>query len=90
MTDQPKLYTDLASWWHLLPDPVDYADEAAFCAQALTDACVQPPRTLLELGSGGGNNVSHLKKQLLTDSGSDSIHQIVLNHRMCTYCAITM
>ncbi len=63
MTDQPKLYADLASWWHLLSDPADYCSEAAFCAQALIDACAQPPRTLLELGSGGGNNASHLKKQ---------------------------
>jgi len=27
----------------------------------LIDACRRPPRTLLELGSGGGNNASHLK-----------------------------
>jgi ubiquinone/menaquinone biosynthesis C-methylase UbiE len=63
MTDQPKLYAELASWWHLLSDPADYADEAAFCARTLIDACAHPPRTLLELGSGGGNNASHLKKQ---------------------------
>jgi hypothetical protein len=57
----PKLYAELASWWPLLSDPADYADEAAFVRQALIDACDQPPRTLVEFGSGGGNNASHLR-----------------------------
>lgn len=57
----PKLYTELASWWHLLSAPADYAEEAAFYHQVLTESCARPPRTLLELGSGGGNNASHLK-----------------------------
>ena len=59
--DAPKLYTDLAAWWPLLSDPADYADEAGFAHQLLTAACDAAPRTLLELGSGGGNNASHLK-----------------------------
>lgn len=57
----PKMYGDLASWFHLITAPTDYAEEAAFYRQALIDACDAPPRTLLELGSGGGNNASHLK-----------------------------
>jgi len=56
-----RLYTDLASWWPLLSTPADYAEEAAFFRQLLMDACNRPPRTVLELGSGGGNNASHLK-----------------------------
>ncbi len=59
--EQPKLYDELASWFHLLTAPADYAEEAAFYRSALIDACDAPPRTLLELGSGGGNNASHLK-----------------------------
>ena len=62
MTDQqPRLYTDLADWWPLLSDPADYAEEAAFCQRTLIEACERPPHTLLELGSGGGNNASYLK-----------------------------
>ena len=57
----PKLYTDLAPWWPLLSAPEDYEEEAAFYGQALVDGCSGPLRTLLELGSGGGNNASHLK-----------------------------
>ena len=57
----PKLYSELAAWWPLLSDPADYADEAAFVRQVLLEACDRPLRTLVEFGSGGGNNASHLK-----------------------------
>jgi SAM-dependent methyltransferase len=55
------LYSDLADWWPLLSAPEEYAEEAAFYWRTLTDACGQAPATVLELGSGGGNNASHLK-----------------------------
>jgi trans-aconitate methyltransferase len=55
------LYTDLAGWFHLLTSPADYAEEAAFYRERLLEASQIPVRTLLELGSGGGNNASHLK-----------------------------
>jgi SAM-dependent methyltransferase len=57
----PKLYEELASWWPLLSAPEDYAEEAAFYTNVLKEACESPPRTVLELGSGGGNNSSHMK-----------------------------
>jgi SAM-dependent methyltransferase len=55
------MYDDLAGWWPLLSPPEDYEEEAAFYARTLAGACTRPPRTVLELGSGGGNNASHLK-----------------------------
>jgi SAM-dependent methyltransferase len=58
----PKLYTELANWWPLLSAYEDYADEAAFFAQALSQAGLPSSPLLLELGSGGGNNAFHLKK----------------------------
>jgi hypothetical protein len=58
----PKLYSELASWWPILSDPSDYRDEAAFVRDLLIETCARPPRTLLELGSGGGNNAWHLKR----------------------------
>lgn len=57
----PRLYTDLASWFHLLTSPGEYGEEAAFYWKVISSACSSPPRSLLELGSGGGNNASHLK-----------------------------
>jgi SAM-dependent methyltransferase len=59
----PKLYQELASWWPLMSAPADYEEEAAFYLRTLLDACARPPRTLLELGSGGGNNASHMKER---------------------------
>lgn len=56
----PRLYRDLAGWFHLLTAPADYAEEAAFYA-GLFEAHSRPVRSVLELGSGGGNNASHLK-----------------------------
>lgn len=57
----PKLYDQLSGWWRLLSPPEEYAEEAAFYAATLLAAVNAPFRTLLELGSGGGNNASHLK-----------------------------
>lgn len=58
-----KLYTDLATWWPLLSAPADYAEEAAFFERHLVAASQRPVETLLELGSGGGNNALHLKSR---------------------------
>jgi SAM-dependent methyltransferase len=59
----PKLYSDLASWWTLLSPPSEYVEESALYQQAILGACEKTPHTLLELGSGGGHNASHLKKR---------------------------
>ena len=70
----PKLYGELSSWFHLLSDPADYAEEAEFARGLMVESCSAPPETLLELGSGGGNNASHLKahfKLMLVDLSTE-------------------
>jgi SAM-dependent methyltransferase len=62
----PKLYAELASWWPLVSAPEDYAEEADFLHRELLAATERAPRTLLELGSGGGNLASHLKSHFET------------------------
>jgi SAM-dependent methyltransferase len=57
-----KLYNELANWWPLLSTYEDYAEEAAFFSQILSQAGLPPSSSLLELGSGGGSNAFHLKK----------------------------
>jgi SAM-dependent methyltransferase len=59
----PRLYGELAAWWPLLSAPADYAEEAAIYQRLLLESCARPAQTLLELGSGGGNNASHLKSR---------------------------
>jgi SAM-dependent methyltransferase len=65
-----RIYSDLASWFHLLTHPSDYESEARFVADVIESTVEGEARTLLELGSGGGNNASHLKRRFrctLTD-----------------------
>lgn len=59
----PRMYTDLAAWFHLLTAPDEYAEEAEYYQRLFLETADTPPRTLLELGSGGGNNASHYKRQ---------------------------
>jgi trans-aconitate methyltransferase len=59
--DLPKLYGELAPWFHLLSSPADYAEEAEFAHKLIVEASSTTPVTVIELGSGGGNNASHLK-----------------------------
>ncbi len=70
------MYSDLAPWFHLLTHPSDYADEAAFVSRVVDQVAIGDARTLLELGSGGGNNASHLKARFactLTDLSPDML-----------------
>jgi SAM-dependent methyltransferase len=59
-----RLYRDLADWYPLLTPVGDYAEEAAFYRRLFEAHCQRPPRTLLDLGSGGGHNAAYLKAAL--------------------------
>jgi SAM-dependent methyltransferase len=59
--DLPKLYNQLSEWWPLMSAPADYAEEATVYSDLLIESGVTPLRRVLELGSGGGNNASHMK-----------------------------
>ena len=59
---EPRLYADLAAWWPVLSTPADYAEEARVYRHALEACTARPLAEVLELGSGGGNNASHLKQ----------------------------
>ena len=61
--ESPKLYNELAEWWPLMSAPADYAEEASVYSDMLSASAVGPLRTVLELGSGGGNNASHMKSR---------------------------
>lgn len=73
---QLRLYTDLAAWWPLFSPPKHYVEEAEDLLPALLAATEPAPRTLLELGSGGGSLASHFKGALrltLTDRSADML-----------------
>jgi SAM-dependent methyltransferase len=58
---EPRLYREFADWWPLLSSPEEYAEEAAVYRELLVEHAAGEVREVLELGSGGGNNASHLK-----------------------------
>lgn len=71
-----KLYSELAGWWHLVSPPSDYEEEATSYIDALESLTQRPIEHVLELGSGGGNNASFLKKRwqlTLTDLSEDML-----------------
>lgn len=73
---QPRLYTDLAHWWPVFSPPAHYIEEAADLLPTLLAAPDAPPRTMLELGCGGGSLASHFKGRLqltLSDRSSQML-----------------
>lgn len=59
-----KLYDELADWWPLMSPPEEYEEEAAFYLRTIVEGAGGPVCSLLELGSGGGNNALHMKAGL--------------------------
>jgi SAM-dependent methyltransferase len=73
---EPRLYREFAAWWPLFSAPATYAEEAGIYRRLLVGAGERPPVTVLELGSGGGNNASHLKAEFrltLVDLSADML-----------------
>jgi SAM-dependent methyltransferase len=58
-----KLYESLAEWWPLLSKSSEYEEAAAIYADHLTQFGDAPARSVLELGSGGGNTALFLKRR---------------------------
>jgi SAM-dependent methyltransferase len=59
-----KLYRELADWWPLLSAPEDYEEEATFYFNAMQEIADGRINSVLELGSGGGNNASFMKRRI--------------------------
>jgi len=57
-----RLYDDIAEWWPIISPPSEYAEEAALYVEMIRASARRPVREVLELGSGGGNNASHMKR----------------------------
>jgi ubiquinone/menaquinone biosynthesis C-methylase UbiE len=72
-----RFYDELAEWWYLISAPEDYAEEAQFFLEQLADITAQPGATLLELGSGGGNNAYHMQAAFTNVTLADLSPQMV-------------
>jgi hypothetical protein len=88
-----KLYTELASWWPLVSPPSHYVEEAADLLPMLMQAADARPRTLLELGSGGGSLAFHLKahvRMTLSDVSPAMLHQSRQVNPKCEHVVVDM
>ena len=56
------MYDDFAHLWPLISDPAGYEKEANLWRRALGEKLGPGRHEILELGVGGGNNLSHLTK----------------------------
>jgi SAM-dependent methyltransferase len=83
---EPKLYGELAEWWPLLSPPEDYAEEAARYREVLTASADREVREVLELGSGGGNNASHLKRWFVLTLVDRSPRMLAVSRRLNPEC----
>jgi SAM-dependent methyltransferase len=81
-----KLYTELADWWPLMSAPEDYVEEAAVYSGFLKEASSGPLRTVLELGSGGGNNASHMKRHFALTLVEPSAGMLAVSRRLNPEC----
>jgi SAM-dependent methyltransferase len=84
--DRLQLYDELASWWPLLSPPEEYEEEALFYGRLLADACPAKPRSVLELGSGGGNNASHLRRHFAMTLVDLSPHMLAVSRALNPEC----
>jgi len=82
----PRLYRDLAYWYPLLTPVSDYAEAAAFYRRLFESHFRRQPRSLLDLGSGGGHNAAHLKSTLTCTLVDLSPDMIALSHRLNPEC----
>ena len=81
-----RLYRDLAEWYPLLTPVGDYVEEAAFYRRLFETHCRRPPRTLLDLGSGGGHNAAHLNAPLACTLVDLSPAMLALSRRLNPEC----
>ncbi|MEE9601201.1 MAG: class I SAM-dependent methyltransferase, partial [Thermoplasmata archaeon] len=57
---QIRMYDEFANLWPLISAPEDYAEEAGYWRELLRGKLGRGRHEILELGVGGGNNLSHL------------------------------
>jgi trans-aconitate methyltransferase len=72
-----KFYHELAKWWPLISAPEEYVEEVAFFLPLFAKITDHQPATLLELGSGGGNNALYMKAAFSSVTLTDLSEQML-------------
>lgn len=84
--DDGQLYDALAEWWYLLSPPEDYEEEAGLFVAAMLEHARGPVRTVLELGCGGGNNASWMKRRFTLTLTDRAARMVALSRGLNPEC----
>jgi SAM-dependent methyltransferase len=76
------LYNELAYLWPVISPPEDYAEEAAHWQRAIRERLGSGRHRLLELGVGGGHNLSHLTAEFDAAAVDISPRMLELSRRL--------
>ena len=82
---RPSIYDELTPWYRLLDPPADHEDEGTFFRDALV-ALRPDARTLLELGSGAGNNALFMKQRFVSTLSDLSPAMLALSREQNPEC----
>lgn len=77
-----RLYNDLAYLWPLISPPEEYAEEAGYWRRALRDRLGPGEHRILELGVGGGHNLSHLTSDFRATAVDISSQMLALSMKL--------
>lgn len=77
-----RLYNDLAYLWPIMSPPEEYAEEAALDRAALREFLGPGRHAVLELGVGGGHNLSHLTADFAATAADVSEQMLALSRRL--------
>ena len=77
-----RLYNELAHLWPVISPPEDYAEEAAHWRGAIRDNLGPGRHHLLELGVGGGHNLSHLTSEFQATAVDISPQMLELSRQL--------
>ncbi|MEQ1867790.1 MAG: class I SAM-dependent methyltransferase [Micropepsaceae bacterium] len=83
---RPKMYWELAPWFHLVTHPRSYAGEVRWVRRQLLPRPRAAKPTMLELGSGGGTNALHLKKHFQLTLTDLSPHMLSVSREINPDC----
>lgn len=82
-----KLYESLAAWWPFMSTPAEYEEAAARYGEQLAQSGNAPAKSVLELGSGGGNNAYFLKQRFQMTLVDPSAGMLAHSERLNPECA---
>jgi len=80
--NQPRLYYELSYLWPIISPPHEYARDAANWRRILRDKLGPAKHNILELGAGGGHNLSHLAKDFQATAVDISPPMLSLSRRL--------